>query len=156
MRCQQVTLDPVQHEVECMLVSALALCCQSLSDPGRQLLTLDIRDLDIHCVPLQGAHPGTLLRRPVKFGQGDHGQSVACLSTLTASCVILQRLTAVFARFAGRDAQFDQLAITKQGHRLLYRLQLTPFEVAFGDEYLALGKTGRACLGADPIRCFEQ
>ena len=84
----------------------------------------------------------------------------SCTSVMTSRpppaigdlAVALQRLGAVLARLARRNADLDQLAVGEQAQRLRRAEQAAPVEVRAGDGvHLALAAAGGARGGADRV-----
>jgi hypothetical protein len=92
------------------------------------------------------------LLRAVELGQLHERDDV--VAELLA--VALQRLGAVLARLAARDADLDQLPLGEQAHRLRRAEQAAPVEVRAADGvHLALGATGARAAAriASPASC---
>ena len=69
--------------------------------------------------------------------------------------IALQSLRAFLARLARRDADFDQLLVGEQAHRLRRAEQRAPVEVRTADHMdLALSVTRGSCRGADRVAGF--
>ena len=89
---------------------------------------------------------------PRQLDQRDHVASAAGDRDLA---VALQRLRAVLAGLARRDADLDQLAVGEQAQRLRRAEQAAPVEVRTGDGvHLALAAAGGARRGADRVGRF--
>ena len=98
---------------------ALALRGQALRDPLRQRLALDRIDADRRRRRASSARePGARLLRAVEPRQLHQRDDVAAAAFDARLAVALQRLGAVLARLARRDADLDQLAVGEQAQRL--------------------------------------
>ena len=156
VRRQQVAFDTVSEERERLLPRlagehALALQREALRDPLRQRLALDRVDADRHTGRVERAEPGARLLLTIEPRQLQHGDDVVRQHLAIA----LQSLRAFLARLARRDADFDQLLVGEQAHRLRRAEQRAPVEVrAAGGMDLALGVAGGTRRGADRVARF--
>ncbi|MNS69337.1 hypothetical protein D3C72_1026460 [compost metagenome] len=156
VRSEQVAFHLVGDELEraapgLARFHALLLQAQPLAHPGRQPRTIHRIDLDRHAGGLQRLEPRRLGRREIKPGQRDeHHHIWRRLGRHGA-----QRLAAILAGLAGRDAQFHDFPVAEQRHRLLGLHQLAPVEAALGHKHVPLGKAGLARGAAQPVHCLE-
>ena len=160
MRGEQVAFDAVGEEGERALALAaggdvLALRRQPLGDPLRQGLALDRIDAHRDAGAVERREPGARLLRAVEARQLHERDHVAAAARRGDVAVALQRLRAVLAGLARRDADLDQLAVGEQAQRLRRAEQAAPVEVRAGDGvHLALAAAGGACRGADRVGGF--
>ena len=104
---------------------------------------------------VERAEPGARLLRAVEARQLDQRDDVAAGAGDGDLAVALQRLRAVLAGLARRDADLDQLPVGEQAQRLRRAEQAAPVEVRAGDGvHLALAAAGRARRGADRVGGF--
>ncbi|MNN27861.1 hypothetical protein D3C81_1414110 [compost metagenome] len=148
---QQIAFDPIRDEVQAFAIRALALRCQAYAEPGRQLRAFNQRDIDIHGGLLQAGDPGRFLRGPVELGQRNKRDIIWAQRRR----IILQRLAAILARLAGRNAQLYQLLVAEQRLRLIGGQQFAPFETAVNHQDFAFGIRLRARRLAYLVGCFQ-
>ena len=98
------------------------------------------------------ANHADALRRAIEPRQRDQRDVVRA----RRGGVALERLRALDAGLARRDAQVDQLAIAEEAHVGVRAEERVPVEVALGDEHLALGAAGLARRGANRVAGFER
>ena len=157
VRREQVALDAIGEEGERALAlgaggDVLALRRQALGDPRRQRLPLDRIDAHRDAGAVERGEPGARLLRAVEPRQLHQRDDVAAAACDRDLAVALQRLRAVLAGLARRNADLDQLAVGEQAQRLRRAEQAAPVEVRAGDGvHLALAAAGGARGGADRV-----
>ena len=116
---QQIALDPVGKKLQAALAllaapHPLALGREPLRNPHRQGLPVHCAHGNGYALAVECCEPGAGPGGFVELRQGDQAQRA-----VIACCAVGQTLehgTALNARFARGNAQFEQLAIGKQAH----------------------------------------
>ncbi len=160
VRGQQVALHAIGNELQRATAGLarfhpLLLASQTLTDPAGQLGTVHRIDLDRHARPFQRREPRRFGGGKVQPRQRDQRDSVGGRPRRCARGQRPQRLAAVLAGLAGRNAQFDDLAVTEQRHRLLRLRHARPRETALDRHHVALGKALCARRLAQRIDGFQ-
>ncbi|TWG78717.1 hypothetical protein L602_000900000210 [Cupriavidus gilardii J11] len=152
MRGQQVAFHLVGDELQrappgLARLDALVLQRQAFGHPGRQPRAIDVIDLDRHTGRIERLEPRRLGRGEVEPRQRDQHHHIGRRLRRHRA----QHLAAFLARFAGRDAQLDDLAVAEQRHRLLRLQQLAPLKTPLRHQHLALAEARLARRGAQAI-----
>ena len=151
MRGEQVALDALGDETQRVSTGLLLLAAQAAGDPRRKFGEIRRDQFDGDAGVGQRFQPGGLLLGPVETGQGDEQKCVG----RRAGAVVLNGLSALAARLAGRDAQVDQLAAAEQRHVAGGEMQFVPVEAGNRRQHLALVETLPPGRGADGIGSFD-
>ena len=108
---EQIAFDAIRNEIQRFRIGFLLLQAEPAGNPLRQGPAQHGFGFDSDAGTFKRFEPGGFLAAPVEVGHVDQRDGIG----RQRLAVVLQRFAAFLTRFAGGDAQFQQLARGEQG-----------------------------------------